>query len=189
MLGDAEPAAGAASEDGPNSSSGSSGKRRRNQGHTGLLPVARAIGDRSAIRGGGRVEAGVTARDVHASRPVPPELGTTERPTPCGVVAVGDTADGGCSGTATPAGRVSTEAAGIATGVGAAAGCEGSARDSGRGGGAEADGARAGGAGAATTGANTGVGACTGAGGACSAGGGGGGGTTRRGGRSPSGST
>ena len=188
MLGDPKPPAGAAYEDGRISSSRSSGKTRWNQGLTGVLGVARAIGDRSAIRAGGRVEAGVTACDVHASGPVPPGLGTTERPTPC-VVPVGDAADGGCSGTTTTAGRVSTEAAGIAAGVGAAAWCEGSPRGSGRGGGAEADGARAGGAGTATTGANTGAGACTGAGGACSAGGGCGGGTTRRGGMSPSGST
>jgi hypothetical protein len=124
---DVDPAAGAPSEDGRTSRYGSTGKTRWNQGLTGLFGVARAIGDRLAIRPGGRADAGATAWDVRVSASVRPGLGTTERSTPCGVVAVEDTAVGGRSRTATTAGRVSAEDAGVAAGAGAGAPCEFSA--------------------------------------------------------------
>jgi hypothetical protein len=181
----AEPAAGAASEKGRSSSSGSSGKTRGSQGGVaGLLGPAPEIGDRTAIRIGGRTDAGAVACDARASGPVSLELGRAERPTPCRVGTFGDAETGGCTGTTTTAGRVSSAVGGVAAGAGAAAWGEGSARDSGNGG----PGAEGAGAGAETTGADTGAGAGTGNG-ACSAGGGAGVGTTRRGGRSPSGST
>jgi hypothetical protein len=129
--GDAEPAAGAASAGGRTPSSASSEETRGNQGPTGLPGVARETGDRSAKRAGvgGRADAGATAFDVRTPGPVP-ELRRTERPSPCGVASVGDTALVGSPGPATADGRVSTEAAAIAAGADAAC-CEGSARGSG----------------------------------------------------------